>query len=425
MHPTFGNYRTEQLIRSAPQSNVYQVSDDKGKRLFLKTASIENIVNEVRMIEKADSPHVVKLTDYDLESEQPYLVTEHAGLQLSLLKLPRPHTEVEKIMKGLFIALEDIHRKGIVHGDLKPGNVLFDEKVTLCDLAGSHDSQVDNTLTNTGSLTFGYIPPEVEKGQQPTTKSDMYQAGIILYELCSGHQLRPHSPPMDSLDVPSQAKTLFKELIAANPKERPNAQQALKKLKQSIPEPAPKPNIYEESFLSTYEENQQLQKTIKRHEKRWKIATVAGCLAVAVGVIFYTGPVIKKHIFEPAQAEEPARISYWFQQSNDHITFPMNLDASGGSPKTIPITPGIAPTIEQLIERAEVNDKQAQSPILLDNSRNIRRQTYTPRQIERVLYQLQDENGVITSERVNRALRAVRTTNQGYDEIIAAITSTD
>src|SRR3989344_7463630 len=133
MHPTFANYRTEQLIRSSQQSNVYQVSDENGKRLFLKTASLESIANEVRIIEKADSPHVVKLTDYDLEAEQPYLVTEHAGLQLSLLKLPRPYTEVEKIMNELFIALEDIHRKGIVHGDLKPGNVLFDEKDTLCD----------------------------------------------------------------------------------------------------------------------------------------------------------------------------------------------------------------------------------------------------------------------------------------------------
>jgi hypothetical protein len=154
---------------------------------------LERFRREGQVLRDMVHPNVVRLLDYDLEADEPYLVCELIeGEQTldSLLETAPPllHDAV-LIGTGVADGLAYIHDRGIVHRDLKPGNVLVDRAghPHIIDLGLSRFLDAESSLTADGQIlgTFSYMAPEQTIGRKVDARGDIYQLGLILYELAA------------------------------------------------------------------------------------------------------------------------------------------------------------------------------------------------------------------------------------------------
>ena len=125
----------------------------------------------------------------------PYIVMEYVkGRTVSKLLTTGqalPINEAVQIVVGVLSALEYSHYEGIVHRDIKPGNVMLtqDGKVKVMDFGIARavaDSSATMTSTNSVVGTAQYLSPEQARGEVVDTRSDLYSAGCLLYELLTG-----------------------------------------------------------------------------------------------------------------------------------------------------------------------------------------------------------------------------------------------
>ena len=154
-------------------------------------------LREGRIAARLTHPHVIAMYDVALDGGDPWLVMEYLPSRslAAVLKSsgPLPAAEVRRIGAQLSDALAAAHRVGIVHRDVKPGNVLLAEAergprtVKITDFGISH-AYGDVTLTQTGILhgTPAYLAPEVARGSNPTEASDVFSLGATLYTAVEG-----------------------------------------------------------------------------------------------------------------------------------------------------------------------------------------------------------------------------------------------
>jgi tetratricopeptide (TPR) repeat protein len=154
---------------------------------------IERLRREVRIGRNAKSPHLLRLFDIGSTAQETYLTMELAGeslrarLSRGLLEI----TESLRIACGLFEALAALHLDRLVHRDVKPENILFmaDGLVKLGDFGLALDPRAgDHRLTRLGQIvgTPGYLSPEQTLGQDASPRSDLYAAGVVLFEMITG-----------------------------------------------------------------------------------------------------------------------------------------------------------------------------------------------------------------------------------------------
>jgi hypothetical protein len=156
------------------------------------------IVREVSAAAALSHPNIVTLYDWFGDGERNYIVWELVDGE-SLDKMPQvPDPDVVAIGAELLEALTFAHSQGIVHRDVKPQNVMLDAeghvKVMDFGIALLLDS---DTLTRDGDVvgTVAYMSPEQAAGRRVGPSSDVYSAGMVLYELFAGaHPLRGETP---------------------------------------------------------------------------------------------------------------------------------------------------------------------------------------------------------------------------------------
>src|SRR4029078_12051314 len=88
-------------------------------------------------------------------------------------------------------ALDAAHRHGIVHGDVKPANLLLNDRdeVTVADFGIASSAGMDSmSLTGTVLGTAGYLSPEQARGERSTPASDLYALAVVAYEPLTGHR---------------------------------------------------------------------------------------------------------------------------------------------------------------------------------------------------------------------------------------------
>jgi serine/threonine-protein kinase len=140
-------------------------------------------------------PAIVPVYDFGTEREQPFLVMDYlsGGSLADRLRLgPISLSEAAAIMDRVSGALDYAHKLGIIHRDVKPGNILFDEAglAYLSDFGIAKLTQQTATLPTQGIIgTPAYMSPEQVDGREAIdARSDIYALGIVLFEMLTGEQ---------------------------------------------------------------------------------------------------------------------------------------------------------------------------------------------------------------------------------------------
>jgi len=150
---------------------------------------MSRIWNEIQIMKSINHPSIVRLYDVfiDLENNYLYLIMEYCdGSDLSdyTKKYTLDLTEVHKIMTQIKDGLLYLRKKGIMHRDLKPQNILLHEgNVKLADFGLSVIIEGESQLLNTMCGSPLYMSPEIIEHQKYTAKSDLWSIGVILYQL--------------------------------------------------------------------------------------------------------------------------------------------------------------------------------------------------------------------------------------------------
>ena len=220
-HSSFagGRYVVREFLGEGGKKRVYLAHDELLDRdvafALIKTEGLDDVGRE-RIAREAQAmgrlgthPHVVSVYDLSDHDGQLYLVTELMGGGdveglLEDADGPLPTKQALEIAKGVCRGLAFAHEKGIVHRDIKPGNVWLTEdgvaKIGDLGLAVSMDR---SRLTQHGMMvgTVAYMPPEQAHGGETTPQADLYSLGAMLYELVTG---RPPFVGEDPIAVISQ-----------------------------------------------------------------------------------------------------------------------------------------------------------------------------------------------------------------------------
>jgi serine/threonine-protein kinase len=151
---------------------------------------------EARAAGSLSHPNIVPVYDYgtDEDGVQCIVMQLVEGENLATLLRDRGHLETDdavRVALGVASALEAAHRRGLVHRDVKPGNILItddgDVKVTDFGIARAV-SEASMTVTGTTLGSVHYFSPEQARGDEVTGASDVYALGIVLYEMLAGRR---------------------------------------------------------------------------------------------------------------------------------------------------------------------------------------------------------------------------------------------
>lgn len=165
---------------------------------------------EAKVVAGLRHPNIVQVYDFDALDGHPYIVMEYLkGPTLStyLRSLHSrngriPHHQVARLLRGLTAALDHAHGQGVIHRDIKPGNILLHDKSDEISLEKPLSREVEGILTDFGlvrivnaasqtasgmvSGTPAYMSPEQARGDQTDYRTDVYSLGIVLYEMLAG-----------------------------------------------------------------------------------------------------------------------------------------------------------------------------------------------------------------------------------------------
>lgn len=211
-------------------------------------------VQERNVMRSLDHPHIVPLRDFVIEGDRLALVMDlvEGGDLRGLLRRrgTLPPAEAARLMAQVAEALAAAHALGVVHRDVKPGNVLIDTsgRARLSDFGVARIVHGPR-LTGTSSIlgTPAYLAPEVAEGDSPTAAVDVYAVGLILYELLAGRPpfagdhpmalLRQHATAMPRRlpGMPDALWSLIWSCSGKDPHARPAAAEVAAALHQAAP----------------------------------------------------------------------------------------------------------------------------------------------------------------------------------------------
>src|SRR5438067_9952328 len=209
---TLGRYNIERTIGKGAMGVVYEGLDPRlGRRVAIKTILKSHLdedtakdfsmrfVREAHAVARLNHPNIVQVYDFGEEGDIAYLVMEFIrGDELkSTLSTGRQFDRKEcvRIMCELLDALEFAHEAGVVHRDIKPANVMLDSqgRAKLTDFGVARVTDSDRThaeRTQAGTVvgTPAYMSPEQIQGQRIDRRTDIFSAGVILYQFLTGQK---------------------------------------------------------------------------------------------------------------------------------------------------------------------------------------------------------------------------------------------
>src|SRR6185436_19845725 len=209
---TLGRYNIERTLGKGAMGVVYEGVDPRlGRRVAIKTILKSHLdedtakdysmrfVREAQAVARLNHPHIVQVYDFGEEGDIAYLVMEFIkGKELKTFFDANERFDLKesvRIMSELCDALDFAHHAGIIHRDIKPANVMIDAqgrtKLTDFGVARVQDSDktsVERTQAGTMVGTPAYMSPEQITGATIDKRTDVFSAGIILYQFLTGEK---------------------------------------------------------------------------------------------------------------------------------------------------------------------------------------------------------------------------------------------
>jgi serine/threonine protein kinase len=221
--------------------NVYLPSDVAIKEIielfsffnFLQRSEIVRHFREaVGQMALLNHPMIVKILDQDMEVTHPFFVMEYlpgGNLKKRMEKGPMSVDQVMLVFNQVCYALREAHHEKVIHGDMKPENILFDSQgnVRVTDF-GIHrllESDSDRPIPHIVTGTLDYLSPEQrrqEKNLSPQT--DIYALGVVLYEMLTGILPGRRAPMPSAINpkAPKELDALFDAMTRDKIEERPS-----------------------------------------------------------------------------------------------------------------------------------------------------------------------------------------------------------
>lgn len=209
-------YEILDLLGAGGFGVVYRVRDRAlGREVALKMLRVERagedalrrFRREAALARDVADPHVVRIFDLGTVGDRFFLTLEHlaGGSLKDRLRIgPIPVEETLRIAAEVLRGLAALHARGIVHRDVKPGNILFDEAgdAKLADFGLALPLDRDETRTLAiGSLlgTAEYLSPEQALAKPADPRSDLFAVGVVLFEMLTGELPYPSASTIESL----------------------------------------------------------------------------------------------------------------------------------------------------------------------------------------------------------------------------------
>jgi serine/threonine-protein kinase len=266
-----GRFQIASVLGQGAMGVVYLAQDPEiGRPVAIKTVRPGSIggqiaqelearfLQEARLAGRLQHPNIVTVYDVGRSDDVCFIAMEYApGKPLtsylgSADSLPLS-TKVD-IIRQVAEALGHAHERGVLHRDVKPGNILVaeDGRVKVTDFGiGKFTEAATSELTRTGHMVGSpaYMSPEQVKGEKLDGRSDLFSLGIVLYELLTGARPFPgesittlvyqilHTEPRDPLawksDLPVATREVIARMLAKSPEKRPsNAKEFVRELKR-------------------------------------------------------------------------------------------------------------------------------------------------------------------------------------------------
>ena len=253
-----GRYRLHHVIGTGGVAVVHEATDTRlDRRVAVKllrepaadATARARFVSEARLLARLSHPGLARVLDAGIEDARPYLVLELVrGPNLAeALEAGLTPARAAEIGAAVATALAHVHAAGIVHRDVKPGNVLLAEDGTakLADfgIARLVDDTQHHTRTGTLVGTVAYLAPEQVAGEPVTTAVDVYSWGLVLLEALTGERAyvggsvesalaRLSRAPAVPATLPAAWRSLLLAMTSRDPARRPTAEQVAHRLRR-------------------------------------------------------------------------------------------------------------------------------------------------------------------------------------------------
>ena len=239
-------YEILEILGEGGMAFVYKARDMQLERFVAIKTLKPNYVNQETFVDRfkreaktaanLNHPNIVQIFDWGIEDE-PYFVMEYieGNTLTSIITKNRTISLSDILFIGAQVSsgLHAAHQKGLVHRDIKPGNIMItpDGKVKVTDFGIVSLQNEESDITKTGSIlgTASYISPEQAQGKPVSIESDLYSLGTVLYELITGKAPfsgdspistatkhlteKPEKPSLFRRDLPKGVETAILKLL--------------------------------------------------------------------------------------------------------------------------------------------------------------------------------------------------------------------
>jgi len=206
IHPLIKGYRFVRKLGSTEHSGVYLAERESTHlKVVLKVlrqmpaheASIgafDRFLQEYETIAEMDHPNIVRIYDLGVADDHAHIAMEYLGGGDLRVRIDKGIAERSAVqyLRQIAGALSAVHEKGVLHRDLKPGNIMLrkDGSIALIDFGIAKKAKLDSEITDKGEI-FGtpyYMSPEQGHGNGVDERSDIYSLGVIFYEMLTGQK---------------------------------------------------------------------------------------------------------------------------------------------------------------------------------------------------------------------------------------------
>ncbi len=206
INPLIRGYRFEKKLSASSHSSVYLArKESSDQEIVLKVlqqvpdvvdsiGAFDRFLQEYELIADIEHPNIVKIFDLGVGDDHAHIVMEYLNGGDLKQRIAKGINEVDAVryLRQIASALAEVHDVGILHRDLKPGNIMLrdDDTVALIDFGLAKRMRLKLEITGSGEI-FGtpyYMSPEQGHGNGVDLRSDIYSLGVIFYEMLTGQK---------------------------------------------------------------------------------------------------------------------------------------------------------------------------------------------------------------------------------------------